>query len=140
MEVKSNLSRRTFLIASARALAWFSALLGTAGLIRFLSFKPDPPPPKVFEIGPETGYPLNSRTALPDIPAVLIRTQDGLNALSLVCPHLSCTVEVLPDGFRCPCHGSLYDSQGGLLRGPSTASLKTLRVERSSEGNLVIYV
>ena len=140
MAAKPKLSRRAFLVLAARLLAWLSAFLGTAGLIHFLSFKPDPPPPKVFEIGSESNFPMNSRTVLPDIPAVLIHTQSGFAALSLVCPHLSCTVEVNPSGFRCPCHGSQYDAQGELVRGPSTTSLKSLRLERSSEGKLVLHV
>ncbi|WP_218079842.1 cytochrome b6-f complex iron-sulfur subunit [Anthocerotibacter panamensis] len=46
----------------------------------------------------------------------------GLNA---VCPHLGCVVPW--DGgigkFKCPCHGSTYDKDGGLVRGPSPRPL-----------------
>jgi Rieske Fe-S protein len=134
-----NLSRRDFLKLSARGLLGLSGLLGLGGLIRFLSFEPDPPPPQQFDVGLGSNYPLGSRSLLAAIPALLIHAENGFRALSLTCPHLGCTVEVQPDEFTCPCHGSRYDQDGQLLAGPATQNLKSLRVETTPEGRLIIY-
>jgi cytochrome b6-f complex iron-sulfur subunit len=135
----SNISRRDFLKLSAGGLLGLSGILGIGGLIRFLSFEPDPPPPQQFDVGLSSNYPLGSRTVLQAIPAILIRSDDGFRALSLTCPHLGCTVEAKPDEFVCPCHGSRYDKEGQLLEGPSTKALKSLRVEVTPNDKLIIY-
>src|SRR4030042_3081900 len=56
-------------------------------------------------------------------------TEGGLLALWQRCPHLGCTVPWRPDfsflgrtgWFRCPCHGSTFTKEGGILVfGPSS--------------------
>jgi cytochrome b6-f complex iron-sulfur subunit len=135
----SKISRRDFLKMSTHGLLGISGLLALDGLIRFLGYKPDPPPPKIFDVGSKANYPLNTRTVLPNIPAILIHTADGFSALSMVCTHLGCTVDASPNGFVCPCHGSRYDLAGGLLAGPAGRPLKPLRVETTAGDKLVIY-
>ena len=132
-------TRRDFLKLATRGLLYFSGLLGLGGLLRFLSYEPDPPPPSRFELGLATDYPLNSRTNLPAIPAVLVHNSSGFSALSLVCSHLGCTVEVKPDDYACPCHGSRYDLSGNVTKGPASSPLPALRVERTNDGKLVVY-
>jgi cytochrome b6-f complex iron-sulfur subunit len=132
-------TRRDFLKLATHGLLYFCGLLGLGGLLRYLSYEPDPPPPARFEVGPSTGYPLNSRTVLPAIPAVMIHNSSGFNVLSLVCSHLGCTVEVKPDDYACPCHGSRYDLSGNVTHGPASSPLPPLRVELTKEGNLVVY-
>ena len=134
-----NISRRDFLKLSARGLLGLSGILGLGGLIRFLSFEPDPPPPQQFDVGLGSNYPVGSRTVLQSIPAILIHSEKGFSALSLTCSHLGCTVEAKPDEFDCPCHGSRYDKDGKLLAGPATKGLSALRVETTSDGKLIIY-
>jgi cytochrome b6-f complex iron-sulfur subunit len=134
-----RITRRDFLNLATRALLYFSGLLGLAGVIRFLSYEPDPPPPARFEIGLAGEYPLNSRTVLPAIPAVLAHTTSGFSALSLVCSHLGCTVEVKTGDYACPCHGSRYDLSGNVTKGPASSPLPPLRVELTNDGKLVVY-
>ena len=50
-------------------------------------------------------------------------------ALSLVCSHLGCTVIVTERGLSCPCHGSEFDRQGAVLKGPASRSLQRLKLE-----------
>ncbi len=135
----TKVSRRDFLQITTRGLLAFSGLLGLGFIIRYLSFEPDPPPPAKFEIGPEANYPMESRTILPSIPAILIHTRSGFSAISLVCPHLGCTVEVKSSQFTCPCHGSRFNPSGEVTRGPAGNPLQSLRVERTSDGNLIVY-
>jgi len=59
----------------------------------------------------------------------LMREGDAIYALGLVCTHLGCTVTVTGSGLSCPCHGSLFDRQGGVLKGPADRALNRLKVE-----------
>lgn len=133
---KSTLSRRDFLKLTRNALLTVSGLLGLGGLFRFMSFQMQPPAPTEFDLGPAADYPTGSRTVLPNVPAVLIRGDEGFSAISLVCTHLGCTVENKAEGFSCPCHGSRFDPQGQVTRGPANKSLSSLRIVINSDGNL----
>jgi cytochrome b6-f complex iron-sulfur subunit len=133
-----GLSRRDFLTLAWKSLLGLSGLLGLGGLWRYLSFQPDPDLPHTFDLGPAGKYPLNSRTILPEAKAVLMHTPAGFHAISLVCPHLGCSVDKAEDGYSCPCHGSQFDSNGALLRGPADKPLRNLRLELTKDGRLVI--
>jgi cytochrome b6-f complex iron-sulfur subunit len=135
---KTSFSRRQFILLATRLSLWTSGVLGLAGALRFLSYKPPAPPPKRFEIGNLSSYPVGSRTLLADIPAVLIRSEDEVRALSLVCTHLGCTVERNAGAYMCPCHGSRFDKDGIVTKGPAVEPLQALLVEQDEEGNLVV--
>lgn len=134
-----KISRRDFLTLSTNSLFTLAGLLGLGGLIRFLSYEFDATPPTEFDIGPAINFPLNSQIVLDYIPAVIIHDPAGIRAISLACTHLGCTAEKNGQGYTCPCHGSSFDKNGLLLKGPAASSLKKLRVEESKEGNLHVY-
>ncbi len=136
---KVNLSRRDFLKLTRTALLTVGGLIGLVGLIRFLDYKAEPPKTTDFDLGPASNYTAGSRTVVPSAPAILIRSDQGFRALSLVCTHLGCTVESNADGFSCPCHGSLYDLQGNVTRGPAGKPLASLRVEVTEDGNVHLH-
>ena len=137
--IKRYSSRRDFLKLTLDSLLAFGGLLGLGGLIRFLSYKTEPPQPTEFDLGRAENYLPGSVTPLPGVPAVLIHGSGRFTALSLVCTHLGCTVEVQADGFACPCHGSRFNSNGYPVKGPAAAPLKTLRVELTSDGKLILH-
>lgn len=128
------ISRKSFLRLALRSVAGLSGLLGLGGLLRFLSYSPDQTPPTTFKLGPASRYPPGSHTLLPEARAVLIHTSQGLQAFSLICPHLGCVVEADAQGFTCPCHGSAFDPQGRLRRGPAGQDLRRLKLEETPEG------
>lgn len=70
----------------------------------------------------------------------VIRGNDNsVKALSAICTHAGC--EVMPDnqsGFACPCHGSLFDGEGTVLKGPARAPLTTLP-SRVENGEVLIF-
>lgn len=136
-------TRRDFLKLATRGLLYLGGLLGLGGLIRFVSFEPDPPPPTRFEVGLAQDYETGSHTLIATIPAVLIRASSqegaGFSALSLICSHLGCTVEIKPKEYVCPCHGSRYDLSGGVTKGPATSPLVPLRVEVTKDSKVIIY-
>ncbi len=133
-------SRRDFLKLATTGLLSAAGLIGLGGLLRFLDYESEPPRKTVFDVGSAAQYPAGSRTVLPEIPALLISKQASFSALSLVCTHLGCTVEQDPSGFRCPCHGSRYDAQGNVERGPARQNLKQLKVEVSGQGHVLIHI
>ncbi len=70
----------------------------------------------------------------------LIRKGDQFRALSGRCTHLGCAVNLDASGrgFHCPCHGSRFDEQGEVLRGPAPRPLPWLWVELAVDGRLVV--
>lgn len=69
-------------------------------------------------------------------PAILIHEEEGvLEALSLVCTHLGCTVvwNVEKKEFHCPCHDGLFDAEGNVLSGPPPSPLERWKVEVKGE-------
>ncbi len=135
----SELSRRDFLKLARNGFLYLSGALGIGGFLRFLDYDPNPKPKTEFDLGPVSNYPLNSRTLLSDPPAVLLHTESGFSALSLVCTHLGCTIEDDAQGFACPCHGSRFDKDGNVTHGPANKPLHSLRVEITDEGNLKLF-
>lgn len=82
---------------------------------------------------------VDSLTAIANAPAILGRDRDGLYAMSSTCTHQGC--EVAPSGndaLVCPCHGSRFDSNGAVLRGPAPSSLIHFEVSIDAEGNITI--
>ncbi len=136
---KSTLSRRDFLKLASAAILTISGLLGLEGLFRYLTTQTEPLPSTDFDLGSVSSFAIGSRTIFYEVPAVLLRTQGGFTALSLVCTHLGCTVESKLEGFTCPCHGSRFDPQGKVIRGPAEKPLKSLRTRITSDGKLHLY-
>lgn len=76
-------------------------------------------------------------------------TPGGLLALWQTCPHLGCAVPWRADfsflgrtgWFRCPCHGSTYTKEGGILvAGPAPRPMDTFPIEVQEDGTIVVTV
>ena len=52
-------------------------------------------------------------------------------ALNAICTHLGCVVpwNAAENKFMCPCHGSQYNSEGKVIRGPAPKSLALAKIE-----------
>jgi len=69
---------------------------------------------------------------------MLIRTDESkFIAISTICRHKGCTVELEGDKFVCPCHGSEYTIQGKVTQGPSKDNLKTFETMFDSKGGSI---
>ncbi len=134
-----EISRRDFLKLTRDGFLYLSGILTLGGLFRFLSFQTEPARQTEFDLGPAENYPLNSRTPLTQLPAVLLHTESGFSALSLICTHLGCSVENDAQGFSCPCHGSRFDANGKVLQGPAAQPLSALRIEITEDKRLILY-
>ena len=73
--------------------------------------------------------------AIPDhlVPVADLRAAKRLTATtfaaySLICTHQQCATNVAPNGDEivCPCHGSVFDVNGNVSRGPANAALPQL--------------
>jgi Rieske Fe-S protein len=56
------------------------------------------------------------------------------------CAHLGCPVRWFPDRkeILCPCHGGIYDINGGLLGGPPPQGLFKYAFEIREDGGLYV--
>ena len=72
-------------------------------------------------------------------PGFVLRTPDGLQALSGVCTHLGCVVRWQRSRrqFFCPCHGGRFAPNGRVLGGPPPAPLDSFEVAES-EGRILV--
>lgn len=61
-------------------------------------------------------------------------------ALNAVCTHLGCVVPwvAAENKFKCPCHGSQYDRQGKVIRGPAPLSLALEHADINADGQIVL--
>ena len=71
---------------------------------------------------------------------VLVMDDGNVTALSPICTHLGCTVEIQGPRLVCPCHGSTYDRSGEVLVGPAVRRLKQYPVDQNSNGMLTIHL
>lgn len=74
----------------------------------------------------------------PSIYVLAVAGEEAYVALSSVCTHLACRVEVQGSRIACPCHGSAFDRRGRVLRGPAQRPLEEFPVSTTDEGVLVI--
>jgi len=74
----------------------------------------------------------------PDPIYVLALGNRRFAAVSPICTHLGCTVEIEESRLVCPCHGSNYDREGRVLRGPAEHPLARYPVELTADDVLII--
>jgi Rieske Fe-S protein len=72
-------------------------------------------------------------TQLADPVYVLAQASGDFLAISPICTHRGCTVDVQGERLVCPCHGSTYDRAGKVLRGPAQRALTSYPVTRRGD-------
>jgi Rieske Fe-S protein len=133
-----ELKRRTFLTLT---LGWCSALFALGASLtaagRFLVPNVLYEPSRRFKALKPDDYP-EGPTFLPNLRVFLFREGNTFRAVSAVCTHLGCTVNLAGKGFHCPCHGSVFNNSGSVLSGPAPAPLAWFQLTLSRDGHLVI--
>ncbi len=133
-----KIQRRTFFTL---ALGWCSTLfalgasLAAAG--RFLVPNVLYEPNRRFKALKPEDYP-EGPTFLPNLRVFLFREGKRFRVVSAVCTHLGCTVNLVGQGFHCPCHGSVFNQSGAVVSGPAPAPLAWFELTLSRDGHLVI--
>ena len=138
MKEEISFPRRKFLQLSAKLALGLAGILGLGGLVRYFSHEPAGQAPSSYDLGLAGDFPASGKLTRLDIPAIIYKTKDGFQAYSLVCTHLGCTVEEDGKNFSCPCHGSQFDHDGSVLKGPATKRLPRLEVTLSEDGKLIL--
>lgn len=90
-------------------------------------------------LGPADAIPPGGGVVYPRLAVVVTRTTTGeVRGFSAVCPHDGCLVsEVVDAAIVCPCHGSRFDLDGAVTRGPALGPLAD-RPVRLDRGQLVL--
>ena len=115
--------------------AWFIAFL------RFFLPRTLFEPPTVFKIGFPSDYALGVDTKWQQKYRIWVdRTPDRLFVIYARCTHLGCTPDwkASENKFKCPCHGSGYDSEGINFEGPAPRPMDRARVTLDAEGQVVV--
>lgn len=130
-------TRRAFLVSGAAALG--SAACGVlAAIARSVVPSVLYEPARRFTAGRPRDFPPDSATLLPERRIFIVNGPRGFSALSAVCTHLGCTVAPEEDGYACPCHGSAFDAEGWVRRGPAAWPLARYALTLSRRGELVV--
>ena len=98
-------------------------------------------PSTTFRIGPTSDYALGVDTKWQQQYRIWVtKTSDRLFVIYARCTHLGCTPDwkASENKFKCPCHGSGYDSEGINFEGPAPRPMDRAHVELDAEGQIVV--
>jgi cytochrome b6-f complex iron-sulfur subunit len=100
-------------------------------------------PSSVFRIGSPNDYALGVDTKWQQQYRIWVtRTSDRLFVIYARCTHLGCTPDwkASENKFKCPCHGSGYDSEGINFEGPAPRPMDRAKVALDAEGQIVVDI
>jgi cytochrome b6-f complex iron-sulfur subunit len=146
-------SRRGFL----RAIIVFAGIIGIAVAAGSIKLPPPSPPPSQTASSSQASR--TSQSARPSgaiantsdlvvnspfyfeypkgYPNILLKDETGvLTALSTLCTHVCCECTYEPSNkvLFCPCHGSIFDAAGNVLRGPAGTPLPSVTLTVDDSG------
>jgi len=131
--------RRRFVWSCVAAFlaAWFIAFF------RFFLPRVLFEPATVFKIGYPADYALGiDEKYLQKYRIWVDRTPDRLFVIYARCTHLGCTPDWKPaeNKFKCPCHGSGYDSEGINFEGPAPRPMDRAHLDVAPDGQIVVDI
>ncbi len=139
----SCLSRRTFLGISLGT--------ATAGLLVSCGISPTAPTssgsngvftfkfsdyPALKNAGGSAHVSIKAASGTKDVYITRVSTSSVVT-VSTVCTHLGCTIGGYDSGtgkYTCPCHGSVFNSDGSVSNGPASKALTTFSSTLTQEG------
>lgn len=121
-------SRRTFLQAAVAGLAATFVFLWNKVTLQHL----DTIIPRKYTL------PFNRNKLVTFTDEFIIVSQNETKVYSAHCTHLGCKINQM-DGerFVCPCHGSEYDLNGKVIKGPAYKNLAELNSQVSEDGKTI---
>ena len=138
-----DMKRRSFLswgVAGLVAL-WSAVGVSLAAVLRFLTPSVFYEPPQTFKIGNPGDFAFGPPEFLADEKIFVFRDREkGFAVASAVCTHLGCTVAYFQSDqkFHCPCHGSVFVSDGSVQHGPAPRPLEWFEVTLARDGQLSV--
>ena len=136
-EINQQRRRLVWSAVAAFLTAWFIAFF------RFFLPRTLFEPATSFKIGYPEEYGLGVDTKWQQKYRIWVdRTPDRLFVIYARCTHLGCTPDWKPseNKFKCPCHGSGYDSEGVNFEGPAPRPMDRAHIERSPDGQILVDV
>ena len=134
-EIDRKRRRLVWCAVAAFLSTWFLAFL------RFFLPRTLFEPSTVFKIGYPADYGLGVDTKWQQGFRIWVdRTPDRLFVIYARCTHLGCTPDwkQSENKFKCPCHGSGYDSEGVNFEGPAPRPMDRAHVELDATGQIVV--
>jgi len=136
-EVNQQRRRLVWSAVAAFLVAWFLAFF------RFFLPRTLFEPATSFKIGYPEEYGLGVDTKFQQKYRIWVdRTPDRIFVIYARCTHLGCTPDWKPseNKFKCPCHGSGYDSEGINFEGPAPRPMDRAHVDISPDGQILVDV
>jgi len=136
-EVNQQRRRLVWSAVAAFLVAWFLAFF------RFFLPRTLFEPATSFKIGYPEEYGLGVDTKFQQKYRIWVdRTPDRIFVIYARCTHLGCTPDWKPseNKFKCPCHGSGYDSEGINFEGPAPRPMDRAKVEIAPDGQILVDV
>ena len=125
------------------AIIW--SFVGVLGLMIMRFFFPRTlfEPKTQFIVGAPADFGLGVETKFQQEYRIwVVRKPDRLFVIYARCTHLGCTPDwkLSENKFKCPCHGSGYDSDGVNFEGPAPRPMDRAYVEMNAQGQVVVDV
>jgi cytochrome b6-f complex iron-sulfur subunit len=98
-------------------------------------------PKTVFKIGYPSDFSLGVDTKFQKQYRIwVVKTASRLFVIYARCVHLGCTPDWKPaeSKFKCPCHGSGYDSEGINFEGPAPRPMDRCKVAIDADGQIIV--
>lgn len=130
--------RRDFLGLGALGAAASALLVAGFGILRLPKAAVLSSPSKKFRVVLPESLAAGQAYPAPGHTVALFRDEEGIYAISTVCTHLGCIVKSTPEGFDCPCHGSKFQADGVVLKGPAPLPLPWLSVVDAGGGAVIV--
>jgi Rieske Fe-S protein len=90
---------------------------------------------------PLTSAPPSSPLSQGDATYIVVKDDGSIEkyGINAVCTHLGCVVpwNKAENKFKCPCHGSQYNNEGKVIRGPAPLSLALAHAEINETDTII---
>jgi cytochrome b6-f complex iron-sulfur subunit len=100
-------------------------------------------PSSKFSVGFPSDYALGVDTKWQQQYRIWVdKTSDRIFVIYARCTHLGCTPDwkASENKFKCPCHGSGYDSEAINFEGPAPRPMDRAHVELDAEGQIIVDI
>jgi cytochrome b6-f complex iron-sulfur subunit len=134
-----NKMRRRIVWASVAGFLTTSFLM----FLRFFLPRSILEPSSTFRVGFPADYALGVDTKWQQQYRIWVdKTSDRIFVIYARCTHLGCTPDwkASENKFKCPCHGSGYDSEAINFEGPAPRPMDRAHVELDAEGQIVVDI